>query len=77
MSSGLHRDGDSSLNDLFWEQRNWNGFRAYADSKLHNVLLAFAIAGKWKDVASNALEPGWVATKMGGPVLRTALQMPQ
>ncbi|PJJ62804.1 SDR family NAD(P)-dependent oxidoreductase [Chryseobacterium geocarposphaerae] len=66
MSSGLHRDGDSSLNDILWEQRNWNGFQAYADSKLHNVLLAFAIAEKWKDVASNALEPGWVATKMGG-----------
>lgn len=66
MSSGLHRDGDSSLNDILWEQRNWNGFQAYADSKLHNVLLAFAVAVKWKDVASNALEPGWVATKMGG-----------
>ena len=66
MSSGLHRDGDSSLNDLLWEQRNWNGFQAYADSKLYNVFLAFAVAGRWKDVASNALEPGWVATKMGG-----------
>lgn len=66
MSSGLHRDGDSSLNDLLWEQRNWNGFQAYADSKLHNVLLAFAVANQWKEVASNALEPGWVATKMGG-----------
>ncbi len=66
ISSGLHRDGDSSLNDLLWEQRNWNGFQAYSDSKLHNVLFAFAVAERWKDVASNALEPGWVATKMGG-----------
>jgi NAD(P)-dependent dehydrogenase (short-subunit alcohol dehydrogenase family) len=31
------------------------------------VLLAFAVARRWKDVKSNALEPGWVATKMGGP----------
>ena len=30
-------------------------------------LLAFAVARRWKDVKSNALEPGWVATKMGGP----------
>jgi NAD(P)-dependent dehydrogenase (short-subunit alcohol dehydrogenase family) len=30
------------------------------------VLLAFAIARRWPDVLSNALEPGWVATKMGG-----------
>ena len=66
LSSGLHRDGDSSLEDLLWEKRNWNGYQAYSDSKLHNVLLAFAIAEKWKDVYSNALEPGWVATKMGG-----------
>jgi NAD(P)-dependent dehydrogenase (short-subunit alcohol dehydrogenase family) len=66
LSSGLHREGDSSLQDLKWEKRSWSGYQAYADSKLHNVLLAFAIANRWKDVYSNALEPGWVATKMGG-----------
>jgi hypothetical protein len=34
---------------------------------LHDVLLAFAVARLWPDVFSNALDPGWVATKMGGP----------
>jgi NAD(P)-dependent dehydrogenase (short-subunit alcohol dehydrogenase family) len=67
ISSGLHRQGDPSLNDIAWQSRPWSGFNAYADSKLYNVILAFAIAGKWPDVLSNALEPGWVATKMGGP----------
>ncbi|WP_183566804.1 SDR family NAD(P)-dependent oxidoreductase [Mucilaginibacter sp. SP1R1] len=67
ISSGLHRDGNASLNDLNWEHRPWNGFNAYADSKLHNVILAFAVARKWTSVYANALEPGWVATKMGGP----------
>ncbi|WP_293312900.1 SDR family NAD(P)-dependent oxidoreductase [Pedobacter sp. UBA5917] len=67
LSSGLHRSGDSSLSDLKWKNKSWNGFQAYSDSKLHNVLLAFAVAEMWKDVYSNALEPGWVATKMGGP----------
>jgi len=29
-------------------------------------MLAFAVARRWPDVFSNALEPGWVPTKMGG-----------
>ncbi len=66
-SSGLHRSGDASLNDLTWSSRRWSESSAYADSKLHNVILAFAVARKWPDVLSNAMEPGWAATKMGGP----------
>jgi NAD(P)-dependent dehydrogenase (short-subunit alcohol dehydrogenase family) len=66
LSSGLHQSGDASLKDLAWEHRPWRGQQAYSDTKLHNVLLAFAIARRWPDVFSNALEPGWVATKMGG-----------
>jgi NAD(P)-dependent dehydrogenase (short-subunit alcohol dehydrogenase family) len=66
LSSGLHRSGDASLDDLAWERRPWQGTAAYSDSKLHDALLAFAIARRWPQVLSNALEPGWVATKMGG-----------
>ena len=67
LSSGLHQYGDASLKDLAWEHRPWQGQQAYSDTKLHDVLLAFAVARRWPDVLSNALEPGWVATKMGGP----------
>jgi NAD(P)-dependent dehydrogenase (short-subunit alcohol dehydrogenase family) len=67
LSSGLHKGGDASLKDLAWEHRPWQGQQAYSDTKLHDVLLAFAIARRWTDVLSNALEPGWVPTKMGGP----------
>jgi NAD(P)-dependent dehydrogenase (short-subunit alcohol dehydrogenase family) len=67
LSSGLHQSGDASLKDLKWEQRSWQGLQAYSDTKFHDVLLAFAIARLWRDVLSNAVEPGWVATKMGGP----------
>ena len=67
LSSGLHQNGDASLKDLAWTDRRWHGTQAYSDSKFHDVVLAFAVARRWKNVLSNALEPGWVATKMGGP----------
>lgn len=67
LSSGLHQQGDASLKDLLWEHRPWQGQQAYSDTKLQDVLLAFAVARLWPDVLSNVVEPGWVATKMGGP----------
>lgn len=67
LSSGLHKSGDPSLQDLAWNERPWNGTQAYSDTKFHDVLIAFAVARRWSDVLSNALEPGWVPTKMGGP----------
>jgi NAD(P)-dependent dehydrogenase (short-subunit alcohol dehydrogenase family) len=67
LSSGMHRGGDPDLSDLQWIRRRWNGAQAYSDSKLFDVVLAFALARRWPNVLSNALEPGWVPTKMGGP----------
>ncbi len=67
LSSGMHHHADANLNDILWKKRRWNGSEAYAESKLHDAMLAFAIARRWPDVFSNALEPGWVPTKMGGP----------
>jgi NAD(P)-dependent dehydrogenase (short-subunit alcohol dehydrogenase family) len=32
-----------------------------------DLALAFAVARLWPDVRSNAVTPGWVATRMGGP----------
>jgi NAD(P)-dependent dehydrogenase (short-subunit alcohol dehydrogenase family) len=65
VSSGTHHGVRPRMDDLLWTKRAWSGFSAYAESKLCNVLLAFAVARRWKDVKSNALEPGWVATKDG------------
>ena len=67
LSSGMHAGGDPALDDPQWENRRWNGVQAYSDSKLDDLLLAFAVARRWPAVRSNAVEPGWVATKMGGP----------
>jgi NAD(P)-dependent dehydrogenase (short-subunit alcohol dehydrogenase family) len=44
LSSGMHRSASANLNDLTWAKRSWGGSQAYAESKLHNVLLAFAVA---------------------------------
>ena len=66
LSSGMHRGGNPDLGDLQWAKHRWNGAQAYADSKLLDVVLAFAVARRWPGVLSNALEPGWVPTKMGG-----------
>ena len=57
---------DPSPKDLTWADRPWSGQQAYSDTKLHDALLAFAIARRWPSVLSNALEPGWVPAKMGG-----------
>ncbi|MBR0666111.1 SDR family NAD(P)-dependent oxidoreductase [Roseomonas hellenica] len=67
LSSGMHHQAQANLDDILWRKRRWNGSTAYAESKLHDAMLAFAIARRWPDVLSNALEPGWVPTKMGGP----------
>jgi len=66
LSSGMHYSAHPRMDDLFWTKRSWNGASAYAEGKLCDVLLAFAVARRWKNVLSNALEPGWVPTKMGG-----------
>jgi NAD(P)-dependent dehydrogenase (short-subunit alcohol dehydrogenase family) len=66
LSSGMQRGGRSDLSDAQWEHRRWNGSQAYADSKLFDTMLAFAVARMWPDVLSNSVDPGWVATRMGG-----------
>jgi NAD(P)-dependent dehydrogenase (short-subunit alcohol dehydrogenase family) len=75
LSSGLHHTGTGSLSDMDWTGRQWNAARAYAESKLHVTALAFALARAWPDVLSNAVDPGWVPTKMGGPAATDDLEM--
>jgi len=67
LSSGLHRGGEGSLRDLDWTKRTWDPAKAYAESKLQVLALALAVARRWPQILSNAVDPGWVRTKMGGP----------
>ena len=65
LSSGMHRQGNASedrLNSIL----DGKYFPSYSDTKLHNLILALAVNRKWPGVISNAVDPGWVPTKMGG-----------
>ena len=66
LSSSMHRDGSPMLRDIDWVERPWDQTQAYCESKLYVTALALAVARLWPDVLSNAVDPGWVATKMGG-----------
>jgi len=66
LSSGMHRGGHADLGDPQWTERRWNGVQAYSDSKLFVTVLAAQVARLWPETRSNAVDPGWVATKMGG-----------
>jgi NAD(P)-dependent dehydrogenase (short-subunit alcohol dehydrogenase family) len=67
LSSGMHRGASGSLRDMDWRERRWEPSTAYSESKLYLTALALAVARRWPDVLSNAVDPGWVPTKMGGP----------
>jgi NAD(P)-dependent dehydrogenase (short-subunit alcohol dehydrogenase family) len=67
LTSGLESQGEAHLDDLQFERRPWNGMQAYSDSKLWDVVLAFAVARHWPGTLSNAVDPGWIRTRMGGP----------
>lgn len=68
LSSEMHQSGSADLTDPLWTkgESGFSDTTAYCNSKFHNILFAKAFARRWPDVQSNALDPGWVATKMGG-----------
>jgi NAD(P)-dependent dehydrogenase (short-subunit alcohol dehydrogenase family) len=62
LSSGMHLQGRPNLDNF----KKDNTRITYSDSKLHVLMLSMAVARKWPDVYANAVDPGWVPTKMGG-----------
>jgi NAD(P)-dependent dehydrogenase (short-subunit alcohol dehydrogenase family) len=57
VSSGMHLQGSANMQKSSY---------SYSDSKLHNLILSMTVSRLWADVYSNAVDPGWVPTKMGG-----------
>jgi NAD(P)-dependent dehydrogenase (short-subunit alcohol dehydrogenase family) len=66
ISSDMHPSGNASVTDLNWSDRPWNSAQAYSDTKLFVTAFALAVARLRPNVYSNAVDPGWVRTKMGG-----------
>ncbi|MFT3849565.1 MAG: SDR family NAD(P)-dependent oxidoreductase [Propionivibrio sp.] len=64
LSSSMHKGGRASLSGMDWTGHTATG--SYSDSKLFVTTLAAAVARLWPEVYSNAVDPGWVPTKMGG-----------
>jgi NAD(P)-dependent dehydrogenase (short-subunit alcohol dehydrogenase family) len=62
LSSDMHLQGRSKLESFKTDISRIT----YSDSKLHVLMLCMAVARKWTQVYANALDPGWVPTKMGG-----------
>jgi NAD(P)-dependent dehydrogenase (short-subunit alcohol dehydrogenase family) len=62
LSSDMHLQGRSKLENFKTDISRIT----YSDSKLHVLMLCMAVARKWPQVYANALDPGWVPTKMGG-----------
>jgi len=62
VSSGMHLQGSWKLDNLESDTSSIT----YSDSKFYVLMLCMAVAAKWKDIYVNAVDPGWVPTKMGG-----------
>jgi NAD(P)-dependent dehydrogenase (short-subunit alcohol dehydrogenase family) len=64
LSSGMHRGGRPRVEGLDWSGQDETA--SYSDSKLLLTALSMALARLWPEVLVNAVDPGWVPTKMGG-----------
>ncbi len=63
LSSGSHFGGHPSLDGVDWSGHSSG---SYSDSKLFVTAFAAALARLHPEVLSNAVDPGWVPTRMGG-----------
>ena len=70
LSSGLHSNGQAKLEQLAGDCKGIG----YGDTKLHILLLTKALARRYPSIKVNAVNPGWVPTKMGGAAAPDDLQ---
>jgi len=64
VSSMVHGSGHIDLSDMNGNASHFDGYRAYANSKLANKLFAEELARREPWLASNSLHPGVINTKL-------------
>ena len=73
VSSGGHRMGRIDLDDLNWERRRYQPWRAYGQSKLANLLfmreLDRRLRARGERVVAAAAHPGLAASNLSAPVV--------
>jgi NAD(P)-dependent dehydrogenase (short-subunit alcohol dehydrogenase family) len=68
VSSGAHRMGKVDVDDLNWETRDYERWRAYGQSKLANLLFTIELERRLREAGSPvralAAHPGYAATNL-------------
>ena len=83
VASNAHRTGGLDFDDLNWTTRRYSRSRAYADSKLANLLFTLELQRRLSRAGSPVLamaaHPGWAATNLGsgsyGPLTSAGIRM--
>lgn len=68
VSSGAHKLGNINFNDLNWEKRKYNAWKAYGDSKIANLYFTYELCRRLQNKKLNtkttAAHPGWTSTEL-------------
>ena len=68
VSSSGHKIGHINFNDLNWEKRKYEPWKAYGDSKIANLYFTYELKERLSENSSNpkvtAAHPGWTATEL-------------
>jgi NAD(P)-dependent dehydrogenase (short-subunit alcohol dehydrogenase family) len=79
VSSALHRTGSIDFDDLNWERKPYRPNRAYAQSKLANLLftteLQRRLTAAGSGVLATAAHPGYAATNIGFHTQRRSMDL--
>jgi NAD(P)-dependent dehydrogenase (short-subunit alcohol dehydrogenase family) len=80
VSSGIHYQGYIDLSDPEFKNKSFSSIKAYAQSKLANVLFTRELAARLKEtnVTVNCLAPGWVNTglfRYSNPIVKLSARL--